>query len=124
MQNGQGNREPRERRRITLPLRTLILGSNLILVLGLVLGISLWPYFLKSLSQITGLEKGTITYGEFKQLSRGMNEAVVLAITREPYDKTPQGRWIYFRDDGYVVTLWFEKGKVHRINEYKVLPSD
>src|SRR2546428_8440902 len=64
MQNSQGNLDPREPRSIMLPLRTLILGSNLILVLGLVLGVSLWPYFLQSLSRITGLEKGTITRSE------------------------------------------------------------
>jgi len=124
MQNSQGNLDPREPRSIILPLRTLILGSNLILVLGLVLGVALWPYFLKSLSQITGLEKGTITYGQFSQLSPGMSDVTVLATAREPYDKTTPGRWVYFRNDGYVVTLWFEKGKLRRINEVKVLPSE
>ncbi len=124
MQNSQGNLDPREPRSIILPLRTLILGSNLILVLGLVLGVSLWPYFLQSLSRITGLEKGTITYGQFSQLSPGMSDVTVLATAREPYDKTTPGRWVYFRNDGYVVTLWFEKGKLRRINEVKVLPSE
>ena len=124
MQNSQNSLEPREPRSISLPLRTLILGSNLILVLGLVLGVALWPYFLKSLSQITGLEKGTITYGQFKQLSTGMSDSTVLATVREPYDKATPGRWVYFRNDGYVVTLWFEKGKLRRINEVKVLPNE
>jgi len=123
MQNSQNSLEPREPLSFTLPLRTLVLGSNLILVVGLVLGVALWPYFLKSLSQITGLEKGTITYSQFKQLSPGMSDVTVLVTAREPYDKTTPGRWVYFRDDGYVVTLWFEKGKLRRINEVKVLPS-
>src|SRR5207244_7941592 len=88
MQNSPDNLEPKEPRGIILPLRTLVLGSNLILVLGLVLGVALWPYFLKSLSHITGLEKGTITYGQYRQLSPGMSDVPVLATAREPSDKT------------------------------------
>jgi len=53
-----------------------------------------------------------------------MSDSTVLATVREPYDKTTPGRWIYFRNDGYVVTLWFEKGKLRRINEVKVLPNE
>lgn len=124
MRNSQNNLEQGKPRRITLPLRTLIIGSNLILVVGLVLGISLLPYFLKTLSHLTGLEQGTITYEQFKKLSTGMSEATVLATVREPYDKTTEGQWVYFRNDGYVVTLWFEKGKLRRINDFKVLPSE
>src|SRR2546422_11427123 len=123
MQNSQNSLEPREPRSISLPLRTLILGSNLILVLGLVLGVALWPYFLKSLSQITGLEKGTITYGQFKQLSPGMSDVTVLDTASETYDKTTPGRRVYFRNDGYVVTLSFEKAKLPRLNEIKIWDS-
>ena len=116
MKNSEKDLEQGLLRKITLPLRTLILGSNLILVLGLVLGVSLWPYFLKSLSKMTGLEKGAITYGQFRNLSTGMSETAVLATAREPYDRNTEGRWVYFRDDGSVVTLSFEKGKLRRIN--------
>src|SRR2546422_9234290 len=124
MQNSQNSLEPREPRSISLPLRTLILGSNLILVLGLVLGVALWPYFLKSLSQITGPEKGTITYGQFKQLSPEMRDVTVLATAREPYDTTTPARRVYFRTDGNEVTLWFEKGKLGGINEDRVLTEE
>ncbi len=124
MKNSQKDLEQGMLRRITLPLRTLILGSNLILVIGLVLGVSLWPYFLKTLSKMTGLEKGAITYGQFRKLSTGMSETAVLATAREPYDKNTEGRWVYFRDDGSVVTLSFEKGKLRRINEFNVLSNE
>jgi len=124
MENSQKDLEQGMLRRITLPLRTLILGSNLILVIGLVLGVSLWPYFLKTLSKMMELEKGAITYGQFQRLSAGMSETAVLASMSEPYEKTPQGQWVYFRNDGYVVTLAFVKGKLRSINEFKVVPNE
>jgi hypothetical protein len=65
-------------------------------------------------------EAKTITFEQFRMLSTGMSEAEILATAGQPFDRNSQGGWIYFRDDGYVVTLTFVSGKVFRIDDTKI----
>lgn len=74
--------------------------------------------FLASLS--VEFSKGAITFEQFRLISIGESEALILGKLGKPYDKTSQGKWIYFRDDGWVVTLTFANGRVSFIQDERV----
>jgi hypothetical protein len=111
-------------RRLLLPLGVLILGGTFLFALGLVLGVVLEPSYVKVLLKVTGNKRGTITADQFGRLSSGMSEKLVLASAHEPYLKTAKGQWIYIRDDGSVVSLWFAGGKISKIQEVKIVSHE
>jgi len=74
--------------------------------------------FLATLS--VEFSKGTISFEQFRLISVGESEGLILGKLGKPYDKTSQGKWIYFRDDGWVVTLTFANGRVSFIQDERV----
>jgi hypothetical protein len=50
----------------------------------------------------------------------GMGELEVLAVAGDPEQMLEASRWVYHRDDGYLIELTFKGGRLIRIDDAKL----